>query len=158
MIEERAVVIGVEQDIASLEVVRRTACGLCGQTRGCGISLFGRLFGHRNNIFKAQNSIHAKAGDNVIVAIEEHAVLNSALMLYGIPLAALLLGAILGNVLSSGGTPQTDAYALVGAAAGLLLGLGWVKGHAVAQDISARYQPTILRLADDANVVNFKCE
>ena len=154
MIEERAVVIGIEQDIASLEVVRRSACGLCDQTRGCGIS----LFGHRNNVFKAQNSIHAKAGDDVIVAIEEHAVLGSALLVYGIPLAALLLGAILGNALSSGSTSQADAYALIGAAAGLLLGLGWVKGHAAARDINKRYRPTILRLADDANVVNFKCE
>lgn len=157
MIEEHAVVIGVEQDIASLEVVRRTACGLCGKTRGCGISLFGRLFGHKNNVFKAHNSIHAKAGDNVVVAIEEQAVLMSAFVVYGVPLGALLLGAILGNALSSGNAAQADLYALIGAVAGLLLGLGWVKGYATARVINRRYQPTILRLAD-VQVVNFKCE
>lgn len=157
MIEEHAVVIAVERDVASLEVVRRSACGLCGQTRGCGISLFGRLFGHRSHVFKAENSIHAKAGDHVIVAIEEHALLNSALMLYGIPLMTLLLGAILGHVIFPGDSVQSDVQSLIGAVVGLLLGLGWVKGHTVAGSVNSRYQPKISRLAEGANV-NFKCE
>jgi sigma-E factor negative regulatory protein RseC len=157
MIEEHALVVGVEQDVALLEVVRRSACGLCGKTRGCGISLFGRLFGHKNNVFKAENTIHAKPGDNVVVAIEEQAVLMSAMVIYGVPLGALLLGAILGNTLSDGTASQADMYAFAGAVAGLLLGLGWVKGYATARVISHRYQPTILRLAD-AQVINFKCE
>lgn len=157
MIEEHALVVGVEQDVALLEVVRRSACGLCGKTRGCGISLFGRLFGHKNNVFKAENTIHAKPGDNVVVAIEEQAVLMSAMVIYGVPLGALLLGAILGNTLSYGTASQADMYAFAGAVAGLLLGLGWVKGYATARVMSHRYQPTILRLAD-AQVINFKCE
>ncbi len=157
MIEEHALVVGVEQDVALLEVVRRSACGLCGKTRGCGISLFGRLFGHKNNVFKAENTIHAKPGDNVVVAIEEQAVLMSAMVIYGVPLGALLLGAILGNTLSDGTASQADMYAFAGAVAGLLLGLGWVKGYATARVMSHRYQPTILRLAD-AQVINFKCE
>lgn len=157
MIEEHALVVGVEQDVALLEVVRRSACGLCGKTRGCGISLFGRLFGHKNNVFKAENTIHAKPGDNVVVAIEEQAVLMSAMVIYGVPLGALLLGAILGNTLSDGTASQADMYAFAGAIAGLLLGLGWVKGYATARVMSHRYQPTILRLAD-AQVINFKCE
>lgn len=157
MIEEHALVVGVEHDVALLEVVRRSACGLCGKTRGCGISLFGRLFGHKNNVFKAENTIHAKPGDNVVVAIEEQAVLMSAMVIYGVPLGALLLGAILGNTLSDGTASQADMYAFAGAVAGLLLGLGWVKGYATARVMSHRYQPTILRLAD-AQVINFKCE
>jgi sigma-E factor negative regulatory protein RseC len=157
MIEEHALVVGVEQDIALLEVVRRSACGLCGKTRGCGISLFGRLFGHKNNIFKAANTIHAKPGDSVVVAIEEHAVLMSAAVIYGVPLGALLAGAILGNALSDATPAQADMYAFIGAIAGLLSGLGWVKGYATARVMSHRYQPTILRLAD-AQVINFKCE
>ncbi len=157
MIEEHALVIGVEQDVALLEVVRRSACGLCGKTRGCGISLFGRLFGHKNNVFKAENTIHAKPGDNVVVAIEERAVLMSAMVVYGVPLGVLLLGAILGNALSDGTASQADMYAFAGAIAGLLAGLGWVKGYATARVMSHRYQPTILRLAD-AQVINFKCE
>ncbi|HWU83386.1 MAG TPA: SoxR reducing system RseC family protein [Methylophilaceae bacterium] len=158
MIEEHAVVIGAERDIALLEVVRRSACGLCGKTRGCGISLFGRLFGHKNNVFKARNTINARIGDQVVVAIEEHAVLMSAFIVYGVPLAALLLGAVVGHACSDGSATQSDMYALAGAVTGLVLGLGWVKAYATARVMSHRYQPTILRLAEAQVVVNFKCE
>lgn len=47
MIEELAVVVGTDGDKAMLEIVRSKPCGLCGRTRGCGMSLWGRLLGHR---------------------------------------------------------------------------------------------------------------
>jgi sigma-E factor negative regulatory protein RseC len=146
MIEEHAIVVGVEQELALLEVVRRTPCGLCGQTRGCGISLWGRLFGHRNNIFRAANQIGAKVGDSVVVGVDEHALLTSSLAAYGAPLLALLAGALLGNGIGSG--ERADLYAAIGALAGLALGLLWLKMHMAGRGLDARYRPVILR-ADD---------
>ena len=142
MIEEQAIVVGVENDVTMLEVVRRTPCGLCGQTRGCGISLWGRLFGHRPNIFKAVNQIDAKVGDSVIVGIEEQALLISSLTVYGIPLVTMLAGA---------------RNAVIGAVVGLMLGLLWVKGHTAGRSLDARYRPVILRTANNG-VINLKCE
>ena len=45
MIKENAIVVSIDKDVASLEIVRNKPCGLCGQSRGCGISIWGRLFG-----------------------------------------------------------------------------------------------------------------
>ena len=65
MIEQRAVILSLQsepsqtQTIATLEIERITACGLCGQTRGCGNSIWGKLFGHQTAAFKAQNRINA---------------------------------------------------------------------------------------------------
>lgn len=157
MIEEHAVVVGVEQDSAMLEIVRRTPCGLCGQTRGCGISLWGRLFGHRSNIFKAMNQINAKVGDSVIVGIEEQALLRSSLTVYGVPLLAMLAGALLGGGVFAGDANHADGYAVFGAVAGLVLGLLWLKGHAAGRSLDAHYRPVILR-AGDQGVINVKCE
>lgn len=148
MIEEHAVVVGVEQDVAMLEVVRRTPCGLCGQTRGCGISLWGRLFGHKPNIFRAVNQINARVGDSVIVGIEEQALLRSALTVYGVPLLAMLAGALLAGAVFPGDALEishADRNAVIGAAAGLILGLLWVKGHVAGRSLDARYRPVILR-------------
>ena len=78
MIEENAVIVGLENNLAMLEIIRRTPCSLCGQTRGCGISIIGRLFRHRNNVFKAINSVNATMGDEVVVGINEQALLMSA--------------------------------------------------------------------------------
>ena len=158
MIEEHAVVIGVEHELALLEVVRRSPCSLCGQTRGCGISLWGRLFGHRNTIFRAVNQLGVKLGDSVIVGVDESALLTSSLAAYGVPLLTLLLGALLGNALSGESAPR-DLYAVIGAAGGLVLGLLWLKAHAAGRGMDARYRPVILR-ADDQNAtstIQWKC-
>lgn len=156
MIEEHAIVVDVDNDTAMLEIVRKTPCGLCGQTRGCGISLWGRLFGHRSNIFKAVNQINAKAGDAVIVGIEEQALLFSSMLVYGIPLATLLVGALLAGVIVPSEL-HADRNAIIGAALGLVLGLLWVKAHSAGRGLDARYRPVILR-AGDRSAIILKCK
>ncbi len=137
-----------------LEVVRRTPCGLCGQTRGCGISLWGRLLGHRRNTFKAINQIDAKPGDNVIVGVEEQALLVSSLIFYGIPLAAMLAGALAAGAFFTDDAGHADLYAVMGAVAGLALGLLWLKGHNTGSSkYGRRYQPVIL-CADNGDGIN----
>ncbi len=145
MIEEQALVIGVEGDSAMLEIVRRSPCGLCGQTRGCGVSVFGRLLGHRNNVFKAVNILNARIGDHVVVGVDEKALLASSLMVYGIPLALLLAGAAVGTWLAPTGG---DVWPLAGAGLGLSVGLLWLRSRATKRGLDARYRPVILRQAD----------
>ena len=148
MIEERAVILSLQsepsqkQTTATLEIERKTACGLCGKTRGCGNSIWGRLFGHQTTAFKAQNRINANVGDSVIVGINEKALLKSALLLYILPLVTLFFGAILASQLW-----QTNESVIMGAAIGLVLGLLWVKGHTMSNQYFSLQQPVILRLA-----------
>jgi sigma-E factor negative regulatory protein RseC len=155
MIEEQAVVLRVEHDKAYLEIVRRSACGLCGQTRGCGISVWGRLFGHRQSVFMANNQINAQTGDHVVVGVEEKALLASSLTAYGVPLLTLLSGTVIG-VSMAPSLAVRDMYSVAGAAVGLLLGLFWLKGHAAGQTMGARYTPVILRRAEH-NLCSQKC-
>ncbi len=157
MIEERAVILSLQsepsqtQTTATLEIERKTACGLCGQTRGCGNSIWGRLFGHQTTAFKAQNRINAKVGDSVIVGINEKVLLKSALLLYILPLVTLFIGAILASQLR-----QTDGITILGAAIGLVLGLLWVKGHTMSNSYFSLQQPVILRLASSQeNAIKF---
>ena len=155
MIEERAVIVSldnvlsdaVSNQTATLEIERKTACGICGQTRGCGNSIWGKLFAHQSTAFKAQNRINAKVGDSVIVGINEKALLKSAMLLYILPLATMLIGAILAKQFN-----VTELSAMLGAVAGLVLGLLWVKGHTMSSNYFKLQQPVILRLAvDDAS-------
>ena len=151
MIEERAIILSLESEpsatdsTATLEIERKIACGLCGQTRGCGNSIWGKVFAHQSTAFKAQNSINAKVGDSVIVGINEKALLKSALLLYILPLATMLIGAILATQIQ-----DKNVYAMLGALAGLLLGFLWVKGHTMSSSYFKLQQPVILRLAAQA--------
>lgn len=154
MVEEQAIIVSTDQNQAALEILRNKPCGLCGQTRGCGLSFWGKLFAHRANTFKAKNHIEAKVGDVVVVGIEESALLFSAVTVYGIPLLFLLIGAFLGNVF--GDSVHADRNTAVGAVLGLLFGYLWVKGHAQGRSLDTRYSPVILRLAtpySNSNVV-----
>lgn len=155
MIEEHAIILSLEsspensssvtqsESVATLEIERKTACGLCGQTRGCGNSVWGKLFGHKTTAFKAQNRINAKVGESVIVGINEKALLRSALLIYILPLVTLFIGAILALQFW-----QTDTSTIFGALLGLVLGLLWVKGHTTSSHYFSLQQPIILRLAN----------
>jgi len=92
MLEEYAVVLACEGKQATLEIERRTACGLCGQKRGCGNATWGKLLGHQQQGFVAENTVNAKVGDSVIVGIDERAVLNTTLYLYNNTVAFYVIG------------------------------------------------------------------
>jgi sigma-E factor negative regulatory protein RseC len=144
MVEEKAIVVDVKDELVMLEVVRRAPCSLCGQTRGCGISLWGKLFRHRSPIFRAMNKIDAKVGDYVVVGIEEQDLLKSSMLAYGIPLLGIFAGAGIASVM----WPGSDANAVLGAGAGLAVGLLWMKGHAAGRGLQSGYRPVILRAAE----------
>jgi sigma-E factor negative regulatory protein RseC len=155
MIEERAIILSLESQAdqsstATLEVVRKNACGLCGQTRGCGNSIWGKLLNHKSVNFTAQNNINAKVGDSVIVGIDEAALVKSALFLYIVPLASMFFGAIVASKLS-----DSEAASILGAGVGLVFGFLWVKGHTAGQSYYQNNQPKILRL-DSEKIVQFQ--
>lgn len=148
MIEEQAVVIDIQGEQALLEVERNKPCGLCGATRGCGISLWGRIFGQHRGVFLADNSLKLESGDRVIVGIEESALLSSALVAYGLPLLLLCVGAWLAPLLfgiQATSRPASDLYAGLGALAGLAGGLLLVKWQTAGKRLIGRYQPMMLR-------------
>ncbi len=151
MIEEYAVVTQCAGNLAVLEIERRTACGLCGQKRGCGNATWGKLLGHSSQTISAENVIHADVGDSVVVGIDERALLSSVFYLYIVPLLSMLVGAVLADVIF-----DNELYVILAAASGLVLGFLWVKGHLVGygdadKAYSTKHQAVILRHADDTS-------
>lgn len=157
MIQENAIVVSVDQNTASLEIIRNKPCGLCGQSRGCGISIWGRLLGHRSNIFKAQNTVNASVNQIVVVGVEESALLLSSFAVYGIPLALLILGAVLGSTVFYDAL-HADRNTALGALIGLFTGYLWLKGHNEGSKLDARYRPVILCLAEPSSTDNVQCK
>lgn len=148
MIEQRAIILSIEQDqystnsTATLEIERQTACGLCGQTRGCGNRIWGKLLAHNDTSFKAKNPIGARVGQQVIVAIDERVLLKSALLLYGLPLITLFIFALLANTVWG-----TELASMIGGLAGLLIGWLWIKGYLLHRPYILSQQPEIIGLA-----------
>jgi sigma-E factor negative regulatory protein RseC len=124
MIEEQAIVIKASKERVTLEVVRSQPCGLCGQVRGCGNSIWGKIFSHQSGHIETHNKLNAKLGDIVILGIDETLMLKSSLMLYGVPLLLMFLGMLIANSLAH---EMVEFYTLVGAILGLSLGVVMIK-------------------------------
>ena len=124
MIEEQAVVIKASKERVTLEVVRTKPCGLCGQVRGCGNSIWGKIFSHQSGHIETRNDLNAKLGDIVILGIDETLMLKSSLMLYGVPLLLMFLGMLLANSFAK---EMVELYTLIGAVTGLFLGIVMIK-------------------------------
>jgi len=168
MIEQRAIILSLEnsaksdvlnnhdssdtaQSIATLEIERTASCGLCGQTRGCGNGIWGKIFAHQSTAFKAKNAIDAKVGDSVIVGIDEQALLKGAALLYFLPLVTMFIGMLVASQVNA-----NHANVLVGAAFGLIIGFAWLKGHVMSSAHYANQQAVILRLADSGQIAEVK--
>ena len=96
---------------AQVRITQRTACGhSCEDCGGCAA-------GSRELLVRARNPLEARAGETVTVASRTGRVLGAAALVYALPLALMLLTALLCAGL--GGTQTVCAAASV-----LALGLG----------------------------------
>jgi positive regulator of sigma E activity len=106
-----AVVVAARPDGARGLEFRPNLCAGC-----AGTCLWRRLQATRIDSLPAIR--HLKPGTVVTVALPERSVLHASMLLHGMPLAAILLGAAAGTAVTA-----TDGGALLGAVAGLAIAL-----------------------------------
>lgn len=112
-------------------------CGRCREPGGCGGAHLGHLLCPTPRTFQVANPTRRGVGERVRVGVGDGSLGRSALHAYGVPLLALLGGALFGSVLAG------EAGAMAGALVGLLI--GWL-GLRHAQSRCAherRFQPSI---------------
>jgi len=147
MIEETVRVVAVDADAVWIEARRQSACGRCAARSGCGHGLLDEL---RSGpvvdlrLPRGASPATLAAGDQVVVGIDESALLRASLRVYGLPLLGLLLGAGAGDLVGG-----SDALAALGAGVGVLTGFLLARAF---RDDDGIETPRILRqLAPVAN-------
>lgn len=118
MIEQSGRVVALEGRYAWVEAERAGGCGQCNARGSCGSGVLARVLGRRRVRLRALNRADAAVGDRVNVGIDEGVLLRGALLLYGLPLVAMLAGAVTG--LALWGEPASVAGGLTGLAAAFL--------------------------------------
>lgn len=151
MMTERARVVAVDEQGVWLETIQRSACNACSAQKGCGQSVLGKFFDGKRHHFQValqqcNPELHGKLqiDDSVEIGFADQAVLKGSLMLYLLPMLSMLLAGI-GLSESLKGVFNSDLLAIVGAAAGLVLGLAVVRWHNRYAGSAEQYQPQILR-------------
>ncbi len=99
MIEERGQVLAVAGDRVRVAVERHSACGSCKARAACGQGMMQALRRERCHEVEARCSLPVQVGDLVVVGVAEELAVRSALLVYVLPLLALLAGALLADAL-----------------------------------------------------------
>lgn len=139
MIEEDAVVVATEGEVAWLETERKSTCGSCAVRKGCGTGVLANVVGRKLTRVVALNPVGAHAGDRVIVGIDERSLVRGSLAVYALPLLTLFVGALAGEALWG------EPGAMAGGVAGLVAGLAWLRRFSRRCRTDTRFQPVILR-------------
>ena len=95
MIEQTGLVTRSDSASARVSVPRRQICDGCGLKSSCGSSLVGRALGYQSAELELANTSGVKVGDDVRIRIHEHKLLSIALLVYGLPLVAMLSAGVL---------------------------------------------------------------
>jgi len=120
MLETRAIVVQIDGQHALVQANQGNGCGQC-NGKGCGTGKLSQLFCSKPRQFQVDNPINASVGDEVIVSVMDGAVLRGIGLVYLLPLALLVAGAMLGS-LSAAQAVQRDGFAAAGAVIGLIGG------------------------------------
>ena len=153
MIEQTALVVAVDGELAEVETQRLSACGDCSAKSGCGSAMFAGLFGKRRSRLRVSNRIQARPGERVVIGLRERPFLRAAFALYATPLLAMIGGALAGEWLAQrSASAAVELGALVGGLLGLIAGLGWLRRFARRSQDHVDYRPVVLRRAGNDGV------
>ena len=100
MLSESARVIRSDGRRVELELQRASACGNCEMNQGCGTGALGRLLGKRSRPLVIESDRHYQPGDEVEVVLPESSLVQASLLVYGLPLAGMLVAGLLASATS----------------------------------------------------------
>jgi sigma-E factor negative regulatory protein RseC len=145
MIEETARVIAIEGNQLLLEAETRAACNACAAKQGCGTSVLSKWVGRKFTRFQAPNTVNARVGDSVVVGLAEEAMLKGSVLVYLLPLLAMIGFALLADGLVSTDTASRELLVLISAIAGFVLMLIFSRWFLATGSSRSRLTPVVLR-------------
>lgn len=144
MIEEQAQVVDIKEGKLLLQAQTKSACGSCAANKGCGTSLLSKVVGRKFSQFQADNNLGAKVGDMVVVGIAEEALLKGSLVMYVVPVAGMLIFALLAEFFIPVSADK-DLLIAVSAVTGLGLGSLAARWYFQRQSSVQLFAPVVLR-------------
>lgn len=123
---------------AIIEVDAESVCPRCAEGRGCGAGIFASAGRIRRVEARIPQDMDVDVGDVVRLVFAPEQMLRAAMIVYGMPLAGGVVGAIGAYQLGLG-----DAGAALLALAGLAAGLWLGRFRLRRQDCLARYTPIV---------------
>ena len=150
MIEEKALVVAIEGEDVLLQTQRRSACQSCSVKQGCGTSVLSKVIGKRSSQILVANTLHADVGDEVVIGINDNALVKGSLLVYALPLILLITGALLGELLAHSYSLNAELMSIVAGAAGFVLAMILIPYGLSGTRLKTDIQPHMLSISHKA--------
>jgi sigma-E factor negative regulatory protein RseC len=140
MIEEEGVVAEIENDIARVAILTKSACEKCAASGVCHPG--------DQEYLEAANPLGAKKGQKVKVVLAPQVYLKASIILYGIPMAALIAGAIIGKNISIGyvGEKNSDLWAFIAGVVSMFVSFLFIRSYNKKVEKTQKYKPVIVEI------------
>ncbi len=149
MIEQTAKVLHSENDKIFVEVNSQSSCSSCSAKAGCGKSLLDNVFKTKPLSISVDNTLGAKVNDNVVVGLNESALLQVSFYLYLLPLLSMLFAAIIAVYLIP--EPYSEISSIAAAVFGLFVGSRYSRSVLNKKEKNQKriFRPVLLKVIPD---------
>lgn len=152
MICEAGRVVSIESDWVWVETLQTTSCKSCSAKSGCGQGLINSVFSGKRHYIKVsassiKDTVHLH--DEVEIAIPENVMLRGSFLMYLLPLAMLIAGAMAGQQFIA---DKGDVGAIAGAIAGFAIAAVFIRWHSYKNNANPAYQPVLHRIVRSASL------
>ncbi len=152
MLKEPGKVVAVEGDSLLVECISKSACSSCEARHSCGSGTISKAFPAKSRLLKVPNIGNHQPGQAVVVEIPEANLMKAALVMYVLPLAFLLLGALIAELLIVPLIEGSELITIVCSLGGMLLGLLVAKKLSVRLERDTLYQPNVTVEDKEVNI------
>jgi len=140
MIEEEGMVIETGDGTAKVAIMKKSACENCAASGVCHPG--------EQEYMEASNPLGAKKGQKVKVVVAPQVYLKASIVLYGVPMVALVGGAIAAKNIAerSGSVANSDLWAFLGGMCCLFVSFLFIRRYNKKVERTREYQPVIAEI------------
>jgi sigma-E factor negative regulatory protein RseC len=140
MIEEEGIVAEIEGNIARVSVMKKSACEQCSAAGVCHPG--------DQEYLEASNPLGAMKGQKVKVVIAPQMYLKASIILYGIPTAALIAGAIIAKNIAVRyvGEEHSDLWAFIAGMTCTFISFLFIRSYNKKVEKTQKYKPVIVEI------------
>ena len=140
MIEEEGIVAEVQGNIAKVEILKKSACEQCAASGTCHPG--------DQELMEADNPLGAVKGQKVKVVVAPQLYLKASIILYGIPMAAMVAGAILGKnaAIAYVGEANSGLWAFITGMTCLVISFYFIRLYNNKVEKTREYKPVIVEI------------
>lgn len=140
MIEEEGIVEEIEGNIAKVSILKKSACEQCAASGVCHPG--------DTELLEAANPLNARKGQKVKVVLAPQVYLKASMILYGIPMAALITGAIIAKKIAAAhvGDQQSDLWAFIVGTVCMIISFFFIRSYNRKVEKTQEYKPVIVEI------------